>query len=65
MRLPAPRAAWALRDRAERIATAQADIREDARERTLCATKQVQDGRLDVAALVYELDHWRALCRRP
>lgn len=40
------------------------DLTEDARERTLCATKLVQDGRLAVAVLTYELDRWRALrCR--
>lgn len=63
MRLPAPRSASALRARAERIAATQANIREDARERMLCATKQVQDGRLDVSSLVYEIGqfvHYRS-----
>lgn len=55
MRLPTPRAEWALRDRAERLAYKQIEIAEDAWERMLCATKQVQDGRLDVSALLYEI----------
>ena len=33
----------------------RAELREDALERMVCATKQVQDGRLDVSALLYEI----------
>lgn len=33
----------------------RAELQEDARERMRCATKQVQDGRLDVSALLYEI----------
>lgn len=36
-------------------ATKRAELREDARERMRCATKQVQDGRLDVSVLLYEI----------
>lgn len=46
---------------AARRAAHLADLTEDARERTLCATKLVQDGRADVTVLTYELNRWRTL----